>query len=186
MKQKIIKYFKTHKNINPLCLADYLNGSSGEEGGEGEDSKYNIVIPQKAFSIDFDIPKDLDLFGKTIDDLQRGAVFSDRDGEMSALLKEVTDYTGFDSSIALQSGYYIAFRITADNVDDIKPDNESSSDTYAPYKEKKISNTEKIIVMKRTPDTSSADNRGILLYDMPDSDSKGGIVFIYTELQRAQ
>lgn len=68
-------------------------------------------------SADLDIAADEDLFGKVISDLQENVAISDN--AISGTLKYVSDYTGFSSDVALQSGNYIALHFAVPEVDDV-------------------------------------------------------------------
>lgn len=58
-----------------------------------------------------------DLFGKTVGDLQTGVSFGD--GTVTGTLKYVSDYTGFSSNIAEQSGNYIVFHAEVPDVEGV-------------------------------------------------------------------
>jgi len=67
-------------------------------------------------SADLGIAADEDLFGKVISDLQDNVAISDN--AISGTLKYVSDYTGFSSDVALQSGNYIALHFAVPEADD--------------------------------------------------------------------
>lgn len=69
-------------------------------------------------TIDSDISSSLDLFGKTVDDLQENIVIGD-DNVISGTLKYVSDYTGFSGKADEQSGNYIALHADVPNVDGV-------------------------------------------------------------------
>ncbi len=52
-----------------------------------------------------DIAAGVDLFGKTVSDLQENVTISD--DTISGILKYVTDYTGFSGDVSEQSGNYL-------------------------------------------------------------------------------
>lgn len=59
----------------------------------------------------------IDLFGKTVNDLQTGvSVTSDA---ITGTLKYVSDYTGFSSKTAEQSGNYLALHAEVPGVDNV-------------------------------------------------------------------
>lgn len=65
--------------------------------------------------VDADVPASLDLFGKTVSDLQSGVVV---DGNViKGTLKYVPDYTGFSSKEEEQSGNYLAIHADDANAD---------------------------------------------------------------------
>lgn len=59
----------------------------------------------------------MDLFGKTVTDLQDNVAI--RGDAISGTLKYVSDYTGFSSDVSLQSGNYIAIHASVPGVDDV-------------------------------------------------------------------
>lgn len=59
----------------------------------------------------------IDLFGKTVNDLQTGV--SVTGDAITGTLKYVSDYTGFSSKTAEQSGNYLALHAEVPGVDDV-------------------------------------------------------------------
>lgn len=59
----------------------------------------------------------VDLFGKTVDDLQTGVSFGN--GTVTGTLKYVDDYTGFSSKVEEQSGNYIVLKAEVPEVSDV-------------------------------------------------------------------
>lgn len=59
----------------------------------------------------------IDLFGKTVDDLQTGVSFGN--GTVTGTLKYVDDYTGFSSKVEEQSGNYIVLKAEVPEVSDV-------------------------------------------------------------------
>lgn len=68
-------------------------------------------------SVDANIGVSVDLFGKTVGDLQEGVVIGN--DTITGTLKYVGDYTGFSSDTELQSGNYIAIHADVPGVDDV-------------------------------------------------------------------
>ena len=67
-------------------------------------------------SVDSNVSSSVDLFGKSVTDLQEGIVISD--SAITGTLKYVDDYTGFSGDVDLQSGNYLVIHAEATNVDD--------------------------------------------------------------------
>ena len=61
--------------------------------------------PTRELTVDSDVSDSVDLFGKTVNDLQTGVTIGEN--SITGTLKYVTDYTGFSSDPAMQSGNYI-------------------------------------------------------------------------------
>lgn len=59
----------------------------------------------------------IDLFGKTVDDLQTGVSFGN--GTVTGTLKYVDDYTGFSSNVEEQTGNYIVLKAEVPEVSDV-------------------------------------------------------------------
>lgn len=68
-------------------------------------------------SIDSEISASEDLLGKTVDDLQKNVVVNP--SNIAGTLKYVTDYTGFSSDPAMQSGYFLALHAESNDADKI-------------------------------------------------------------------
>ena len=68
-------------------------------------------------SVDTSIGASVDLFGKTVFDLQDEIVIENN--AISGTLKYVDDYTGFSGDVSLQSGNYIALHFSVPEVDDV-------------------------------------------------------------------
>lgn len=68
-------------------------------------------------SVDTSIGASVDLFGKTVSDLQDEIVIENN--AISGTLKYVDDYTGFSGDVSLQSGNYIALHFSVPEVDDV-------------------------------------------------------------------
>lgn len=86
-----------------------------------------------------------DLFGKTVGDLQTGVSFGD--GIATGTLKYVSDYTGFSSNIAEQSGNYIVFHAEVPDV-------------------------EGVTITAKITKTSTLDSDGIAVFRVGDKDSQ--------------
>lgn len=86
-----------------------------------------------------------DLFGKTVGDLQTGVSFGD--GTVTGTLKYVSDYTGFSSNIAEQSGNYIVFHAEVPDV-------------------------EGVTITAKITKTSTLDSDGIAVFRVGDKDSQ--------------
>ena len=68
-------------------------------------------------TVDANIAGTVDLFGKSVTDLQTGIVVGG--DSISGTLRYVDDYTGFSSDTALQSGNYIAIHAEVPGVEDV-------------------------------------------------------------------
>ena len=68
-------------------------------------------------SVDTDIDDTVDLFGKTVTDLQSNVIIGS--SSIGGTLKHVDDYTGFSSDTSLQFGNYIVIHAEVPNVDDV-------------------------------------------------------------------
>lgn len=67
--------------------------------------------------VDVDIDASVDLFGKTVDDLQEDINVGTNG--FTGTLKYVDDYTGFSSDPELQSGNYIVIHAEVPDTDDV-------------------------------------------------------------------
>lgn len=63
-------------------------------------------------SVDSEISSTIDLFGKTVDELQEDIVIGD--DSISGTLHYIDDYTGFSSDVSLQTGNYIVLHAETD------------------------------------------------------------------------
>ncbi|MBR1454430.1 MAG: hypothetical protein IJ593_07270 [Lachnospiraceae bacterium] len=63
-------------------------------------------------SVDADVLASVDLFGKSVDDLQENIVIGEN--TITGKLKYVNDYTGFSSDVALQAGNYLVLHSETD------------------------------------------------------------------------
>lgn len=63
-----------------------------------------------SLSVDADISDSVDLFGKTVSELQSNIVIDD--DSISGTLKFVDDYTGFSGDTSLQSGNFIVIHVS--------------------------------------------------------------------------
>lgn len=61
--------------------------------------------PTRELTVDSNISNSVDLFGKTVNDLQTGVTIGE--DSITGTLLYVDDYTGFSSDPAMQSGNYI-------------------------------------------------------------------------------
>ena len=68
-------------------------------------------------SVDADVPASMDLFNKTVSDLQENVVVGV--SSISGTLKYVDDYTGFSSKTEEQSGNYLAIHADDPNADTV-------------------------------------------------------------------
>ena len=68
-------------------------------------------------SVDADVPASLDLFGKTVSDLQENVSFESN--KVKGTLKYLDDYTGFSSKPEEQSGNYLAVHADDPDADSI-------------------------------------------------------------------
>ena len=68
-------------------------------------------------SVDADVPASLDLFNKTVSDLQSNVVV--KSNAITGTLKYLDDYTGFSSIPAEQEGNYLALHADDVNADDV-------------------------------------------------------------------
>ena len=93
----------TGKDSNGNSIAEVLND-------------INKNYPER-ITADVDIVSDFDLFGKKIGDLQSAVTV--KADEITGVLKYVTDYTGFSSVTAEQSGNYLALQFSTSIDDDI-------------------------------------------------------------------
>ena len=68
-------------------------------------------------SVDANIASDVDLFGKSVTDLQSNVSIGD--DSITGTLKYVDDYTGFSGEISEQLGNYLAIHAEVPDVDDV-------------------------------------------------------------------
>ena len=69
-----------------------------------------------SLSVDANVAANVDLFGKSVTDLQNGVSISGN--AISGTLKYVSDYTGFSSKVAEQSGNYLVLHAEVPEVED--------------------------------------------------------------------
>ena len=70
-------------------------------------------------SADADIPASVDLFGKSVEDLQENIEIDEETGKITGTLAYIDDYTGFSGSVELQSGLYLAMHFESPTADKI-------------------------------------------------------------------
>ncbi len=106
-------------------LRDQLDGLSEETKVSFESTNETILAtvneeapaPVVDLSIDFDVSDDIDLFGKVASDLQTGVAVEGDD--ITGTLRYVSDYTGFSSKVAEQSGNYLVLHVDTESEDDV-------------------------------------------------------------------
>ncbi len=67
-------------------------------------------------SVDADIPTSLDLFGKSVTDLQTGIIVGN--DSISGTLNNITGYTGFSGNVSEQSGHYLVLHCDVPDLND--------------------------------------------------------------------
>lgn len=67
--------------------------------------------------VDSSIGADVDLFGKTVNDLQSNVRIGSN--TITGTLKHITDYTGFSGNTAEQSGNYLVIHAEVPEVEDV-------------------------------------------------------------------